>query len=996
MPRRRKDSKLKRREKNKELKRQARRKANDDSDLLTGNDRKRAENGLNFPKKAENGLNFPKKSENGLNFPKKAENGLNFPKKSEIAEDDMPVPAKHFTDSVAKHCTDSDAKHFADSVTETYTESSLNFAKCFPNGCLNVCSDFDETFADTYPNDVANRNCRTYKDLSLNEEVIIQNTDIEIIGTGPEIEVTSYNSPCTESLFKNMDTDKPLLTQPNPLLWNANQIMFGSFHQNDKRFLDQSRGFQCTCNALCMLVCDEIQNSLELDKILYAGDVLYNTTVNSLKAQGKFVNSLLSLEEIPDTLEFESVHFFVEKQPITCGALVSTFENHALPTLHCALETAFIKSTSVLLIIGSVCSAVSKRNNSYIFFDSHSHGENGLSSSDGTSILMSFSCLEDLIAYLYAFYESMRIDLTVQFDLLPISTRKNEHSGSHEKQPENLLEAYFHDQTLRQQQKAVITSSSEPILNVKKKKNRKEYYRIYKQNARQNSTFKAKELVAQRKHMHSARQDRDYKAKELVAQRKSKQKARQDRHFKAKESVAQRKHMHKARQDRDYKAKELVAQRKHMHRARQDRDYKAKELVANRKHMHKARQDRDYKAKELVAQRKSKQKARQDRDFKAKESVAQRKHMHKARQDRDYKAKELVAQRKSKQKARQDRDFKAKESVAQQKHMHKARQDRDYKAKELVAQRKSKQNARKNPFVLECERVTKQEYRRKKRKIDEVNEYIDLEEIRKRRKNNFDDHRLEKTSDQSYFKDIKECIKQFHSSIAVGPLFVCTCCHQTWFRKGVCMLKNINLPTSSRLYCTKFTSVNDEEWICHTCVGAIRDGKVPKLSVANGMKWPDKPPELDLHQLEERLISLRIPFMQIRELPRGGQYSLKGNVINVPVDIQPTVSCLPRPMDENFTIAVQLKKKLSYKKVDFKENVRPLKVLTALHWLVNKSELYKRSGVEIDVNWFKEVTESSEETVREFLEVSKEQNKEKHKQNPTLEEDMNISFIIQG
>ena len=46
---------------------------------------------------------------------------------------------------------------------------------------------------------------------------------------------------------------------------------------------------------------------------------------------------------------------------------MSTFENHALPTLHCALETAFIKSTSVLLIIGSVCSAVSKRNNSYIF-----------------------------------------------------------------------------------------------------------------------------------------------------------------------------------------------------------------------------------------------------------------------------------------------------------------------------------------------------------------------------------------------------------------------------------------------------------------------------------------------------------------------------------------------------------------------------------------------------------------------------------------------------
>ena len=144
-----------------------------------------------------------------------------------------------------------------------------------------------------------------------------------------------------------------------------------------------------------------------------------------------------------------------------------------------------------------------------------------------------------------------------------------------------------------------------------------------------------------------------------------------------------------------------------------------------------------------------------------------------------------------------------------------------------------------------------------------MNECIGLEETCKKRKKTFDDH--EKTSDRRHFKDIKGCIKQFHSSIAVGPLFVCTCCHQTWFRKGVCMLKNINLPNSSSIYCTKFMSVNNEEWVCYTCMGAIRDGKVPKLSVANGMKWPDKPPELDLHQLEERLIALRIPFMQIRE-----------------------------------------------------------------------------------------------------------------------------------
>ena len=88
-------------------------------------------------------------------------------------------------------------------------------------------------------------------------------------------------------------------------------IFFYYFHHNDIRFLDQSRGFQCTCNALCMLVCEEIQNNSELDIILNAVDVLYNTTVNNLKARGKSKNSLLSLEEILDPLEFESVIFWL-------------------------------------------------------------------------------------------------------------------------------------------------------------------------------------------------------------------------------------------------------------------------------------------------------------------------------------------------------------------------------------------------------------------------------------------------------------------------------------------------------------------------------------------------------------------------------------------------------------------------------------------------------------------------------------------------------------
>ena len=309
-------------------------------------------------------------------------------------------------------------------------------------------------------------------------------------------------------------------------------------------------------------------------------------------------------------------------------------------------------------------------------------------------------------------------------------------------------------------------------------------------------------------------------------------------------------------------------------------------------------------------------------------------------------------------------------------------------------QNASKQNARKNPFVLECERVRKQQVRQEKRKFNDISR-LNLHNKRLRR----DKETLSHKTNQKDYKNIEECIKQFHSDISIGPLYVCTCCHQTWLRKSVSMLKNTHIDVQSRRqHCTTYTSVNNEEWICHTCLSELREIKIPKLSVSNGMKWPDKPPLLNLHQLEERLIALRIPFMQIRELPRGGQYSLKGNVINVPVDIQPTINCLPRPMDENFTVAIQLKKKLSYKKVDFKENVRPLRVLSALHWLMNNSELYKKSGIVVDDSWFQEVTESAEDTVREFLKVSKEQcndknntENEKQKQEKTTENDIEAS-----
>ena len=118
------------------------------------------------------------------------------------------------------------------------------------------------------------------------------------------------------------------------------------------------------------------------------------------------------------------------------------------------------------------------------------------------------------------------------------------------------------------------------------------------------------------------------------------------------------------------------------------------------------------------------------------------------------------------------------------------------------------------------------------------------------------------------------------------------------------------------------------------------------------MKFPAIPEELKLTHLEERLISPRLAFMQLRELPRGGQLNLKGNVVNVPADVNTTVKQLPRMLDERETILVKLKWKLSYKHSVAFETIRPNKVLEAAKWLVENSDLFKNEGIEIDNSWF--------------------------------------------
>ena len=926
-------------------------------------------------------------------------NQAGSPEKKQASDLEKPVHSNKSDKLVQKETVHSKNEEF---------QCSDFFKSLTASDSSNSQTSFDAVFLDTFPDVVANYQSRD-KELSERERIAFCPVNTSQQNEELKRNVTAKHQLSSDPLEVCSDNDVACYQaiRSSELLWNASDLVFGSFHQNDGRFSEHSRGYQCTCNALCMLSyahCGYVDNGMVLDKVLYEGDALYQKVIRKLKSDGKFIQHLLSLEEIPDDFEVEIGTFTLEKFRIVSGPLIDT-QDLGFPTLHEVLQSAFLSVSSGLLTIGAICSAVFKKNGSYAFFDSHCHGHNGLSATDGASCLITFSSLDDLVTYMYAFYDSMKLDTNFQYDFLPINVKKAYNKQSYKDKMASHMQGYFNDQRLRQAKKtqsevksiaidlaSISIEKSKKALGAKRNKhqNRTEYNKTYMRKYRQNSAFKAKE----RESKQSARKDPVFKTKE----RESKQSARKDPVFKTKEreskqsarkdpvfKTKERESKQSARRNPVFRAKETVYQKESKQSARRNPVFRAKETVYQKVSKQSTRKDPVFKTKE----RESKQSARRNPVFRAKETVYQKESKQSARKDPVFKTKE----RESKQSARKDPVFKGNEIVYQKKSKQRARENQTFKEQEKECQNQSKKRARENPYVLECERIKKQQIRQEKRKIND-----DLEITNPRKKIKHDIDLLPKEF-QKKFETIEESIKRFHSDISFGPIYVCSCCHQTWFRKSVSVLKNTHIPAESkRLHCTEFTSVGNEEWICHTCLSALRDSKLPKLSVANGMKWPDKPPELNLHQLEERLIALRIPFMQIRELPRGGQYSLKGNVINVPVDIQPTINSLPRPMDENFTVAIQLKKKLSYKKVDFKENVRPLRVLSALHWLMNNSELYKKSGIVVDDNWFQEVTESAEDTVREFLEVSKEHCKdknytgnEKQEQEKTTENDIEAS-----
>ena len=142
----------------------------------------------------------------------------------------------------------------------------------------------------------------------------------------------------------------------------------------------------------------------------------------------------------------------------------------------------------------------------------------------------------------------------------------------------------------------------------------------------------------------------------------------------------------------------------------------------------------------------------------------------------------------------------------------------------------------------------------------------------------------------------------------------------------------------------------DKQWICHTCHRHLKAGNMPPQAQANNLFLTPIPSELsNLNDLERQLVALRIPFMKLLSLPRGGQKGVKGPVVNVPSDIISVTTSLPRNINEAQLIKVKLKRKSTYKGHYTFRWINPVRVIEAIQHL--KQNNYWYENVTIDDAW---------------------------------------------
>ena len=283
----------------------------------------------------------------------------------------------------------------------------------------------------------------------------------------------------------------------------------------------------------------------------------------------------------------------------------------------------------------------------------------------------------------------------------------------------------------------------------------------------------------------------------------------------------------------------------------------------------------------------------------------------------------------------------------------------------------------------EKERVSKLKSNRK-RKIEDPVEYLSTQNRLKAKQ-----RKCETAADR---------LKAFREATASSADFICVSCHQRMFPSNVVKfssevkqsiaqkislsdcIEDPNLCSKIILQTGNAKQSSEEPFICRTCLNYLKKGKLPPVSVKNGLelKETDKKIEdddLNLTELEAALVSKTIIFQKIFLLPKSRWTALKDKLINVPITddkINETLQEFPRTPKDAGLIGVKLKRMKNMKNSHSQQLIDPDRIFRFLHKVkdnknphydeIDNHETYQKRCQENDIEGYQLVFGEEEDS----------------------------------
>ena len=355
---------------------------------------------------------------------------------------------------------------------------------------------------------------------------------------------------------------------------------------------------------------------------------------------------------------------------------------------------------------------------------------------------------------------------------------------------------------------------------------------------------------------------------------------------------------------------------------------------------------------------------RAEKSKNADEKEKERERLANIRKNEQKKSLEKSLNREAKEQQRKSTRFRDKEQSQNNIDHRQRRENEEYRVKERI------QDARLRALLRENEEYRERENQRnadehRLRRLDDG--YRDAERIQDaqahvlhRQNDEYREAEQQRNTVEHQVRraNVLKLATAYEETVKEGPVYVCVSCGGLFFKRTVKEFNEIKCRSllNAENYSKSTLAISNvcdegKRWICITCERYIQSKRLPKIALGNGLQFVTINPLIEsLNELEERLISPRIPFIRIRTLGYDYQKSIRGNVVNVPVDTNETLKFLPRQFDESKIIQLKFMRKMTYTNPYMYDKVNPAKIVQGLKYLINKP-LFTKINMEIRTDW---------------------------------------------